>query len=146
MKLLRAEEIKEQSLHEHFLNDSHQSFGEDVSICLIDKTDPSDTHKGDYYWMRALKTIAPFGLNTEETYWPVCTITRFASGGIEITLGHRTWPNVFATQLVTNFPNFKLCPVNLGRKNWNLFSSFIGFKVICKQSRNNEPTRCLFTT
>ena len=65
-KFLRGEEIKQKSLHEHFLSDS-ESFEEDVSICLIDKTDPSDPHKREYYWMRTLKTIAPFGLNTEET-------------------------------------------------------------------------------
>ena len=63
-----GEEIKQKSLHEHFLSDSHQSFEEDVNICLINKTDPSDLHKRDYYWMRTLKIIAPFGLNTEETY------------------------------------------------------------------------------
>ena len=67
-KFLRGEEIKQKSLHEHFLSDSHQSFEEDVSISLIDKTDPSDPHKREYYWLRTLKTIAPFGLNTEETY------------------------------------------------------------------------------
>ena len=50
-----------------FLSDSYQSF-EDVSNCLIDKTDPSDPHKKEYYWMRTLKTIASFGLNTKETY------------------------------------------------------------------------------
>ena len=61
-KFLRGEETK------HFLSDSHQSLQEDASICLTDKTDPSDPHKREYYWMRTLKTIAPFGLNTEETY------------------------------------------------------------------------------
>ena len=45
MKFLKGEEIKQKSLHEHFLSDSHQWFEEDVSICLIDKTDPSDPHK-----------------------------------------------------------------------------------------------------
>ena len=53
-------------MHEYFLSNSHQNF-EDVSICLIDKTDPSDPHKREYYWMRSLKTIVPFGLNIEET-------------------------------------------------------------------------------
>ena len=48
-KLLRGEEIKQKSLHEHFLSDSHQSFEKDISICLIDKTDPSDPHKKEYY-------------------------------------------------------------------------------------------------
>ena len=47
-KFLRGEEIKQKSLHEHFLSDS-ESFEEDVSICLIDKTDPSDPHKREYY-------------------------------------------------------------------------------------------------
>ena len=59
-KFLMGEEIKQKSLHEHFLSDSHQSFKEDVSICLIDNTDPSDPHKREYYWMRILKTIVPF--------------------------------------------------------------------------------------
>ena len=54
-KFLRGEEIKQKSLYGHFLSDSHQSFEEDVSICLIDKTDPSDPHKREYYWMRTLK-------------------------------------------------------------------------------------------
>ena len=66
-------------MHEPFLSSGHQRFEEDVSICLIDKTDPSDTHKGEYYWMRTLKTTALFGLNTEEKYWAVHTITRFSS-------------------------------------------------------------------
>ena len=74
-KFLKGEEIKRKSLHEHFLSDSHESFGEGASICLIDKTDPSDTHKREYYCMGTLKTIAPFGINTEETYWAVHTIT-----------------------------------------------------------------------
>ena len=51
----------------YFFRDSHQSFEEDVSVCLTDKADPSDSHKREYYWMRTLKTIEPFGLNTEET-------------------------------------------------------------------------------
>ena len=56
-KFLIGEEIKQKSLHEHFLSDSHQSFKEDVSICLIHKTDPSDPHKREYYWIRTLSTL-----------------------------------------------------------------------------------------
>ena len=67
-KFLSDEEIKQKSLDDHFFRDDHHSFEEDVSICLIKKSDPSDPHKTEYYWMRTLKTIAPFGLNTEETY------------------------------------------------------------------------------
>ena len=65
---LKGEEIKQKYLHEHFWRDGHQSFEEDVSICLIDKADPSDPHRTEYYWVRTLKRIALFGLNTEETY------------------------------------------------------------------------------
>ena len=65
-KFFRDEEIKQKSLHEHFLRNRHQSF-EDVSSCLTD-TDSFDPHNREYYWMRTLKTIAPFGLHTKVTY------------------------------------------------------------------------------
>ena len=65
---LRGEEIKQKSLHEHFLKDDHHGFKKEVSICLIDKAQSSDPHKREYYWMRILKTLAPFGLNMEDTY------------------------------------------------------------------------------
>ena len=65
---LRGEEIKQKFLHEHILKDDHHGFEKDVTICLIDKTQSSDPHKREYYWMRILKTLAPFGLNTEDTY------------------------------------------------------------------------------
>ena len=65
---LRGKEIKQKFLHEHFLKDDHHGFEKEVSIYLIDKTQSSDPHKREYYWMRTLKTLAPFGLNTENTY------------------------------------------------------------------------------
>ena len=55
-------------LHEHFLIDDNHGFEKDVSICLINKTQSSDPHKREYYWMIILKTLAPFGLNTKDTY------------------------------------------------------------------------------
>ena len=45
---LRGEEIKQKFLDEHFLKDGHHSFEKDVSICLIDKTQSSDSHKREY--------------------------------------------------------------------------------------------------
>ena len=57
---LGGEEIKQKFLHEHFLNDDHHSFEKDVSICLIDKTQSSDPHKREYYWMRILKDTSSF--------------------------------------------------------------------------------------
>ena len=66
-------------MNEHFLRDGHQSFEEDVSLCLIGKTDPFDPYKREYYWMKTLQTVIPFGLDTEELYWVLHAITRFSS-------------------------------------------------------------------
>ena len=53
--------------------------------------------------------------------------------GVEIALSHWTWPIVFATWLVINVPNFKLC-LSFCEKKWRLFSCFLGFKGIYQQS------------
>ena len=60
------------------LNSLEDDFEEDFSICLIDKNDPCDPHKIEYYLMRTLKTIAPFELSTEEIYWAVYAIMGFS--------------------------------------------------------------------
>ena len=39
----------------------------DVSVTLFDKTDGSDPKKWEYYWMKALKTMVPYGLNIEDS-------------------------------------------------------------------------------
>ena len=44
----------------------HTEFLDDVSIILIDKTDGSNPTKRENYWMRTLKTVAPYGLNVED--------------------------------------------------------------------------------
>ena len=43
---LRGDEI-EKKLHEHFMRNGHQKIEEDVSICLIEKTDFFDPHLKD---------------------------------------------------------------------------------------------------
>ena len=42
-------------------------FLEMFSITLIDKTDGKDPKTRENYWMRTLKTYAPFGLNIEDS-------------------------------------------------------------------------------
>ena len=59
----RGEESMQEHLYEHFDNHSHSGFGDDASVILIDKTDGSNPTKRETYWMRTLKTIAPYGLN-----------------------------------------------------------------------------------
>ena len=54
--------------HQHFLSEGHNGLQSDCEIILIDKTDPTDPTRREYFWMRKLKTVAPFGLNIDEGY------------------------------------------------------------------------------
>ena len=49
----------------HFESEGNNGFLEDVPITLIDKTDGSDPKKRETFWMHALKTLPPYGLNVE---------------------------------------------------------------------------------
>ena len=44
----------------------HSGFLNDISVTLIDKTDPTDPTKREDYWIHTLKTKAPLGLNVED--------------------------------------------------------------------------------
>ena len=65
-KNARNEACTQEHLFEHFKSEGHSSFFGNVSIRLIDKTDVKDAERREKYWMRALKTYAPFGLNIED--------------------------------------------------------------------------------
>ena len=54
-------------LFEHFNDKGHHGFLEDISITFIDKTDPSEPLKKENYWKNVLKTMAPLGLNIEDS-------------------------------------------------------------------------------
>ena len=49
----------QQHLFEHFLEEGHHSFLEDVSVTLIHKTDPSNPFHRKSYWRSTLKAMAP---------------------------------------------------------------------------------------
>ena len=53
-------------LYEHFNLPGHSGFLNDVSVTLIDKTDPKDPTKQEDYWINTFKTKAPLGLNVED--------------------------------------------------------------------------------
>ena len=55
----------QQHLFEHFSEEGHHSFLEDVSTTLIDKTVPSNPLQKKNYWRSTLKTMVPWGLNVE---------------------------------------------------------------------------------
>ena len=63
----RGETCMQQHLYKHFCSSNHNCFISDVSVTFIDKTDPSDPLKREDYWRSTLKTMAPFGLNIEES-------------------------------------------------------------------------------
>ena len=63
----RKESYMQEHLYRHFSSPGHRGFLNDVSVTLIDKTDGSDPKKREDYWMKTLKTMAPYGLNIEDS-------------------------------------------------------------------------------
>ena len=51
---------------EHFSEEGHHCFLEDVSISSIDKTDPPNPLQREDYWRSIQKTMAPWELNVED--------------------------------------------------------------------------------
>ena len=51
-------------LYEHF----DLPFLEDVTVTLIDKTDPRNPTEREDYWIYTLKTKEPMGLNMEDVF------------------------------------------------------------------------------
>ena len=59
----RGQKSIQEHLYKHFESEGHTEFLDDVSITLIDKTDGFNPTKRENYWMRTLKTFAPYDLN-----------------------------------------------------------------------------------
>ena len=53
-------------LYENFNLPRRSRFLNDVSVTLIDKTDPKDPTKREDFWIQTLKTKAAPGLNVED--------------------------------------------------------------------------------
>ena len=53
-------------LYEHFNLPGHSGSLNDVSVTLIDKTDPKDPTKRENFWIQTLKTKPPLGRNVED--------------------------------------------------------------------------------
>ena len=49
---------------EYFKSEDHSGFLPNVSITLIDKINGKDPKRRENYWIRTLKTYAPFGLKS----------------------------------------------------------------------------------
>ena len=57
----------QQHLFEHLRSPGHTGLVEDVCIIFTDKADPFIPTKREDYWGQTLKTLAPHGLNIEES-------------------------------------------------------------------------------
>ena len=57
----------QEHLFRHLSSPGHNGFLSDVSVTLIDKTDPSDPLKCENFWRETLMTMAPYGLNIEDS-------------------------------------------------------------------------------
>ena len=57
----------QQHLFEHFNSEGHHCFLDEISITLIDKTDPFEPLKRENYWRSILKAMALWGLNVEDS-------------------------------------------------------------------------------
>ena len=66
-KLFKGESCMQQHLFEHFQSLGHTDFVEDVCITFIDKAHPLIPTKREDYWRQTLKTLAPHGIDVEES-------------------------------------------------------------------------------
>ena len=66
-KYQKIESCMQQHLFEHCNSEEHHCFLDEISITFIDKAGPSELLKKENYWRSILKTMAPWGLNVEES-------------------------------------------------------------------------------
>ena len=71
----------------HFPMAGHEGFLNDVSITFIDKTDPSDPFRREDYWRQTLKTMVPYGLNTDDRVWRMLLCLLFYLVTLEFLYG-----------------------------------------------------------
>ena len=57
---------KQNYFHQPFLSEDYNGLLENCEIKLIDKTDPSDAARREFFCMRKLKTLVPLGINFSE--------------------------------------------------------------------------------
>ena len=66
-KFDRKESCMQEHLYRHFSSPGDMVFLDDILVTLIDKMDRSDPKKREDYWMKPLKTMAPYGLNIDNS-------------------------------------------------------------------------------
>ena len=66
-KFQRSEPCMQEHLSRHFSSLGHNGFLNDISVTFIDKTDSSDPLQCENFWRETLTTMAPYGLNIEDS-------------------------------------------------------------------------------
>ena len=66
-KYQKLESCMQQHPFEHFNSEGRHCFLDEISITFIDKIDLSEPLKRENYWRSILKTMAPWGLNVEDS-------------------------------------------------------------------------------
>ena len=77
--------IWKKHLFVHF-SEYHKGFLGNVSITLINKADDKDSKKRENRWMRTFKDYALFGLNIEDSVWPILCKSVNITGGLIISV------------------------------------------------------------
>ena len=83
-KNARNEACTQGHLFEHFKSKGHSGFLGNVSITLIYKTDGKYPKRRENYWMRTLKIYVPFGLNIEDSIWPISCRSKILLVGLPV--------------------------------------------------------------
>ena len=60
-KRILKESCMQEHLYRHFSSPGHRGFINGVSVTLIHKTHGSDSKKREIYWMKIVKSMAPYG-------------------------------------------------------------------------------------
>ena len=66
-KFDRKKSCMQEHLYRHFSSPGDMVFLDDILVTLIDKMDRSDPKKREDYWMKPLKTMAPYSLNIDNS-------------------------------------------------------------------------------
>ena len=85
------EACMQKHLFEHFKSKCHGGFLVNVSITLIDKVDGKYPKRRENYWIRRIKTYAPFGLNVEGSVWTIACRSINVTGGLTCLVFMACW-------------------------------------------------------
>ena len=64
----RGAKIKQKKLFEHFCTQNHDRTLKSIKVQIIDRCDPQDQQKREFFWEQTLDTHYPKGLDIKRIY------------------------------------------------------------------------------